>query len=618
MQPFSFSSLRVQAVLWTLLPLTIIMVLVGSVGIFAYSEVVSRLVQDRDREIARISADRLSQALANQASVLQAMVADMRSVNCFDERGGFDEEMCFAAQNGFITSVIQKCLLDDELAGPVTLLYGDGNAAVSVSSLRTSTNPNEPGICEPQYHNTSNRDVVQDEIYLQTPQRTGQTYFSDILFNEEKNEQHVVVAVPIIDSDERFIGVLTGSFLLEDEQLGEEIARLGVGTAYLVDRQGHVIWHPNEALLGADFSEQAPVKDLLRLPGDADAQKLKDADGHTIVAGYAIVKTTGWGLIIQESWDVLISPVRTFQWIMLGALAVGLLLVMLIISSGTQRLTEPIKELVEQTELLAHGDMVGHVQGGAFTEMRALSDAFNEMVDRVAHYRVGLQSYVAAVTQSQEEERKRIARELHDDTIQSLIALGRRLELLEQSLENPIEAVKQLYQLQQMLNRTVAEVRQFSRDLRPLLLEDLGLVAAMRQMLREMERRGDLKTELTIKGEMSVEDLDDELVVATYRIAQEALNNIRKHANATKVHVLLAFEDKGVRVIIYDDGQGFILSETADLARLGAFGLMGIRERARLFGGTIEIQSTPGEGTSVSAYLPFTVKSEWLPVSQIM
>lgn len=611
MNRFALSSLRVQAMLWTLLPLTVIMLLVGSVSFYAYNEVVGRLVQERDRDLARVSADGLSLSLDIQASVLEAMVERLRSVECFDDEGTFDERRCFGAQHGFLTSVIEECLLDD-FVGPVTLLYADGVAALSVSSERVGESQNGRPQCQPAYHNTVSSRTYASEVYFQRPRDTGQTYFSDVLDNGVIDKPQIVVSVPIIDPAGRFVGVLMGSFLLEDGELGTQLAKLGVGKAYLVDRVGRVIWHTDPAMLGADLSQQAPVRELLNLRAAPNAQTLHDAQGNTIVVGYTLVTRTGWGLVIQESWDAVIGPVRVFQGIMLGALGVGLMLVMVFISSGTRRLTDPIKELVEQTQQLARGDFVGHVQGGTVTEMRSLSDAFNEMADRVARYRVGLQSYVAAITQTQEDERKRIARELHDDTIQSLIALGRRLELMEQSLENPIDAAKQLYQLQQMLTRTVAEVRQFSRDLRPLLLEDLGLVAAMRQMLREMERRDEVETELTIEGDGQVEELDDELVVAVYRIAQEALNNIRKHAQASRVEVALTFDPDCVRLVVRDDGQGFPIAETTDLARRGSFGLMGIRERAKLFGGSFEVESAPGEGTRVTVYLPLTVAPEWV------
>lgn len=610
MRRLSLNSLRVQAILLTLVPLTIIILIVGSVGIFAYGEVVSRLVQDRDKELARISADRLSQNLSNLGSVLEAMVAQMSTVDCFDEEGRFSEGECFENQSGFITSVIQNCLLDD-FVRPVTLLYAEGSRAISISSVGTTYESNQEPVCEPAYH-TIERKRANIDAYLKITSMTGQTYFSDILISQQDEEAQIVIAVPIIDQQENFIGVLTGSFLLTDEKLGEEIAKLGVGTAYLVDRRGRVIWHPDESLLGTDFSEQAPVKDLLDLENDADAQKLSDAQGQTIVAGYAVVKPTGWGLVIQESWDVLMGPVRTFQWLMMGAVAVGLMLVMVIISSGTRRLTDPIKALVTQSQQLARGDNVGQLEKSSIREMQALSEAFNKMADRVARSQVGLQRYVAAITETQEEERKRIARELHDDTIQSLIALGRRIELLENSLENPIEAAKQLYQLQKMLTGIIDEVRRFSRDLRPLLLEDLGLLAAMRQMLREMERQHHIQTHLVVEGECNIDTVDDKRVVIIYRMAQEALSNIRKHAKAKEVDVTLSFDHEGVWLLVCDDGQGFQLAETSELAERGSFGLMGMHERARLFGGTIDIESELGKGTCVSAYLPHTVKPEWM------
>jgi signal transduction histidine kinase len=329
-----------------------------------------------------------------------------------------------------------------------------------------------------------------------------------------------------------------------------------------------------------------------------------------VVVGYARVPATGWGLLIEESWDDVLGPVRAFQWLILAALIVGLGLVLVIISSGTRRLTDPIQDLAEQAEQLAQGELVGAVQGGSVHEIQALAASFNDMAYKVARYRAGMQQYVSAITHTQEEERKRIARELHDDTIQSLIALGRRLELLEKSLENPIDAAKQLYHLQQMLTRTVAEVRQFSRDLRPLLLEDLGLVAAVRQMLREAERRDDITTSCTIEGEPGDKTMDDEVTVAAYRIVQEALSNIYKHAEAKHVAVSLTFGEHELTITVKDDGKGFPVTHTADLAQRGAFGLLGIRERVKLFGGEFDIQSGEGPGTTVTIRLPYVLAPE--------
>ncbi len=592
MKTLSFTSLRVQAVLWTLLPLTIIFLVVGSVGVYAYSEVVSRLVYDRDRELARTNAARLSENLDNHAAVLQALADNrfMRTPN-------------FGSQKGVLQTSIERGLLKG-FDGGITVFDARGKPLLTASTLEVDVGHYQMAFSELPDQS------YEAEPFFRVARDEGRAFFSNIL--EHLGEPRILVSYPIVDQEGDFIGVLAGAFLLKNAMLGEEIRKLGVGTAYLVDESGQVIWHGNETFIGQDFSDRDPVRDLLDPAVVLPAHRGTDEAGKTVVFGSAVVDSTGWGLIIQEEWDTVIGPVRTFQWMMLGTLAVGLMLVMVIISIGTSRLTEPIRELVSQTQQLAHGEFVGEVGGGSVDEMRSLSDAFNEMADRVARYRAGLQSYVAAITHSQEEERKRIARELHDDTIQSLIALGRRLEMMEQSLENPIEAAKQLYQLEQLLTQTVAEVRQFSRDLRPLLLEDLGLEAAIRQMLREMERRDPVQTTLAIEGEVPPGGLDDELEVSMYRIAQEALNNIRKHAQAGRVDVTLGYHASSVSLSVRDDGRGFPVSETSDLARRGAFGLMGIRERAHLFGGTFEIGSTPGEGTQVEVRLPLSVAPEWV------
>ncbi|MGH2544901.1 MAG: ATP-binding protein [Ardenticatenaceae bacterium] len=592
MKRFSLTTLRVQAILWTLLPLTIIFLIVASVGVYAYGEVVSRLVHDRDRELAKISAARLSENMQAHASLLKALAEHpfMRSDN-------------FASQKSILFSALEQGSLH-AYDGGITLLDAQGVPEITAASVRLDVD--EYDVALPIFPDTN----FANAPFFRVPQEQGMAYFSDVI--STIGEPRIIVSYPIWDDKQGFVGVLAGSFLLENRSLGDGIRNLGVGTAYLVDENGRVIWHPDPALIGRDFSDQAPVQALRDRALELTTYRGSDETGETVIFGPALVEATGWGLVIQEQWGSVIRPVQNFQWIMLGTLIVGLLLVLVIISTGTNRLTDPIRELVDQTQQLAHGELVGLVEGGSIDEMRALSAAFNEMADRVARYRAGLQSYVAAITQSQEEERKRIARELHDDTVQSLIALGRRLELLSRSLENPVDAAKQLYQLEQMLAQTVQEVRQFSRDLRPLLLEDLGLEAAIRQMLREIERLDAVETTLTIAGEMPVGGLDDELEVTLYRIAQEALNNTRKHAGASRVGVILAYEAANVRLNVRDDGCGFAPSETSDLAQQGSFGLMGIRERAKLFGGRVEIQSTPGEGTEIEINLPFTITPEWI------
>ncbi|MDQ4075363.1 MAG: histidine kinase [Chloroflexota bacterium] len=592
MKHFSLTSLRAQAVLWTLLPLTLIFLIVASVGVYAFSEIVSRLVYDRDRELAQISAARLNENMENYAETLQALAEHdfMQSDN-------------FGSQKSILQAAIERGSLA-VFDGGVGLFDATGNLEIGAMTVQVDVDAYQMALV-----NLPDRSFA-DEPFFEIPRLTGEPYFSDIIGNVD--EPRIIVSAPVHNERGQFVGVLAGSFLIENETLGNEIRKLGVGTAYLVDSHGRVIWHDKPRFIGRDFSERDPVRALLDPDIPSTVYRGVNIEGKAVVFGTAPVSTPGWGLVIQEEWDVVIGPIRNFQWIMVGTLSIGLTLVIVIISSGTSRLNETIQELVRQTQRLSAGEFVGQVSGGHTDEMRALADAFNEMADRVARYRAALQSYVGAITQSQEEERKRIARDLHDDTIQSLIALGRRLELLGQTLENPMDAAKQLYQLEQMLAQVVAEVRQFSRDLRPVVLEDLGLEAAIRQMLREMERHEGVETAFAIEGEIPLGGLDDELEVTLYRIGQEALNNIRKHAQATYVEVTLYYEPSTVRLSVQDNGVGFSLAGTDELAHRGSFGLMGIQERANLFGGKLEIHAAPGEGTCVEIALPLTVAPEWV------
>jgi signal transduction histidine kinase len=232
-----------------------------------------------------------------------------------------------------------------------------------------------------------------------------------------------------------------------------------------------------------------------------------------------------------------------------------------------------------------------------------LGTAFNEMVQQISKYRAGVRHYVAEITNSQEEERKRIARELHDDTVQSLIAIGQRIELIKGILDDPSEARSRLSEVRTMVTGAIASVRQFSRDLRPLTLEDLGLTASMQYLVSQLAQSQGIDVNLKIEG--NPKDLPNDMEVAIYRILQETLNNIRKHARATEVNVLVQFTRRHVKLKVQDNGVGFKMPEAiTDLASNGSFGVMGLHERAQLFGGKVTVESNTNKGTTVRMTMP--------------
>lgn len=214
-----------------------------------------------------------------------------------------------------------------------------------------------------------------------------------------------------------------------------------------------------------------------------------------------------------------------------------------------------------------------------------------------------LRFYAQQVTRAQEEERKRIARELHDDTTQGLIALSRQAEKLMLAKEHlSKEGLKLLEGLQQKTDAILEGVRRFSQDLRPSVLDDLGLLPALEFLTEEMTRFG-IDTKVTIVGEARRLSPETELVL--FRIAQEALRNVWRHSQASRAEVTIEFSDTKLDIVISDNGRGFELPQRlGDLASTGKLGLAGMQERARLIGATLMLQSESGVGTTVIVEVP--------------
>ncbi len=214
-----------------------------------------------------------------------------------------------------------------------------------------------------------------------------------------------------------------------------------------------------------------------------------------------------------------------------------------------------------------------------------------------------LRYYLQQVTRAQEEERKRIARELHDETLQNLIVIGRQLEKITSSEALWEESLEVVRDLRKQIESAVWEMRRFSHDLRPSVLDDLGLLPALELLADDLERQ-DITTTFKVIGE--ARRLSPEVEVMLFRIAQEAVRNIWRHAKASTAELAIEFTDSKLRVTITDNGKGFRLpAQLADGASLGKLGLVGMQERARLLGGTLTLDSKPGKGTSITVDVRF-------------
>jgi signal transduction histidine kinase len=209
------------------------------------------------------------------------------------------------------------------------------------------------------------------------------------------------------------------------------------------------------------------------------------------------------------------------------------------------------------------------------------------------------------VQHAQENERKRISRELHDDLCQRLSGMKFRVEALEGETGPEQKWMgKQLRDFRHELDRAISEVRRISSNLRPSVLDDFGLVTALRLLCKDFERLHGVKTTLRLGSDESLQ-LDPNTEIALYRITQEALANVAKHAGASQLTLHLIRRPALVELLIQDNGHGFP-QEIAEGAKGGGhgLGLMNMRERAELLGGTFEVDSEAEKGTCVSVTLP--------------
>jgi len=549
----------IQLLLWTTVPLTVAVVTLAVLGVVGHQHAMRDLVESRDARAARMAAERLSDRLQMRVDMLASLAEEVAT-------GG-------------------PAALTPHLAGET--MFRGGMAVVDPPATMLAAWPTgqdwTPRTAAVKALLTAGpEDSLRASLVNDDP-LTGERLF---LLAHPANAHWVVAAVTL--------GELGLQPLVSELAVGRQ------GWAAVVDREGQVLaasTPESDQVLSGEGDE-----DWRR--GEAGAFTASVAGVETVVA-YAPVAPVGWALITQEPWDAVVGPLMRFSLVaplllLLAALAAGLT-----VAFGLQAIVRPLQQLDEQATRLAWGDFDAvRMPVGGTREIEDLRQTLDALAQQIRQYQQGMRDYIGAITSGQEEERKRLARELHDDTIQTLIALGQRVEMAQrQSEHDPAQAVERLDELKGMVNTTVAEVRRFTRALRPIYLEDLGLQPALEMLVQDVRAQSGMEATLQISG--APRRLGEELELAVYRIAQEALSNVVQHSGARRADVRLQHTVDEVILTVSDDGAGFdVPNRPEELARLGHFGLVGMRERAALAGGRLEITATPGQGTRVRVVLP--------------
>ncbi len=320
--------------------------------------------------------------------------------------------------------------------------------------------------------------------------------------------------------------------------------------------------------------------------------------------------------------EILREALRQVMEVFTVGAAIGLVLAFLL----THVLVRPLRDLVHAMRRVQIGDLTARSPMWATDEIGIVQAEFNLMVDRLCDSRDALlsqqanterlcqenghllaevqdhsqrlQQLLRHATSAQEAERKRIARELHDETGQALTSILLRLKILQE--ETDIDVIHdRLNGLRYLTSQTLEEVRRLSMDLRPTALDDLGLVPAIRWYVQQAAERSGL--EMTFTTSATLTRLSPEMEIILYRAVQEGLTNVMRHANARHAYVSLEQSADCVRLMVTDDGIGMTLGSQ----RGNGLGLAGMRERVMMAGGTVRIDAQEGIGTRILIELPW-------------
>jgi signal transduction histidine kinase len=308
-----------------------------------------------------------------------------------------------------------------------------------------------------------------------------------------------------------------------------------------------------------------------------------------------------WAIIAEIAKDEALVPVSAMRQ-HVATLGLGVALLCFVAAGWLgASVTGPVLELAAAARRLGRGERGFRLKPASTDEVGQLAADFNRMSDdleRTTVSRDEFQVLAGRLITAQEDERKRVARELHDDFTQRLAAAAIEAGRLEQSTTDQ-DVRASLGQLKDQVARISTDVHTLSRGLHPSMLDDLGLAAAIEQECRASFERGGPIVELYLGS--GLDRISKEARLALYRIAQEALRNIQRHSGAQEAELWLESSEGQVHLRIQDRGEGFDRTQTGWQPGLG---LASMEERARLLGGTLRVESAPGQGTTINVSLP--------------
>jgi two-component system sensor histidine kinase UhpB len=439
--------------------------------------------------------------------------------------------------------------------------------------------------------------ISQNEIRLASPSSSEPVFSSTFL--DPVTKRFYIVVSQVIPSQNLMIAGAFSPEALARHTLVTSYPESSHVTIFLFDPSRQILYASGPLASESIHPDHPGVTEALE--GKSGTTYLKQGDVEHVVA-YSSIAPTGWALVTEEEWEMVTSPSLQLTQIAPLVIVPAFILALLALWFVASRIVQPLQRLESKAAALAWGDFETIKEPvGGISEIQHLQKELTEMSRKVQAAQEGLHDYIGAITSAQEEERTRLARELHDDTIQAVVALKQRVQLAQRSVKDQA-GEQSLQELEALAEQTVQNLRRLTRALRPIYLEDLGLVTALDMLARETSQNNDFVVNFAKSGQER--RLPREVELSLYRIAQEALTNVVKHANATQADLRINFEEQEITLQITDNGVGFEIPKSpTDFAPSGHFGLLGIHERVDLIGARLELESDEDNVTRLTVRL---------------
>jgi signal transduction histidine kinase len=360
--------------------------------------------------------------------------------------------------------------------------------------------------------------------------------------------------------------------------------------------------------MGTLLRDYAPEPYRVRLvgAGERELAASRPAEGtpsDALVTAVARVGRTDWSIHIDQPRSAALEPVFWLRRLLVGSSIFAFGFAVLLAWGAAQSVRRPIQRLTLDAQRIARGDLREPIGPAGVDEIGQLAHALERMRQSLVQDEL-LGRLLKKVIGAQEDERKRIARELHDETSQQLTALGMQIDLIGRAVPTaPEVASTRLQEAKALVGRMIDDLHRVIYDLRPSMLDDLGLLPAIRWYAERRLVSGGITVQFEFPD--APIDLSGEARTAVYRVVQEALSNVERHAHAETVLVACDVTGNQLTVEIEDDGLGFDPEEMKQPRESGqGLGLLGMRERLSLIGGSCRIESQPGQGTRILVQVP--------------